>query len=112
MRALYVAVLIVVLATARSARSSSPAFYWCGGLTIQHSDEAYYSDAFESGASTVDISSAWNNYMKANYNLTPLGGCTTYSSYQGVSDARSARDKDAGFYRGLGKKVIMTNWTY
>ena len=107
-----VAVAALWLSFAASARSSSPAFYYCGGTTIQHSDEAYYSDAFESGASQVDIESAWSNHIKASYNLTVSSGCHTYSFWKSLSDARSARDSDAGFQRGLGHKVIMTGWTY
>src|SRR5665811_144582 len=99
MRTLCVAVLMIIVVAPPSARSSSAAFYWCGGRTIQHSDESYYSDAFESDESGVKINSAWDSYMKATYNLTPSGGCQTMAHYHSLSDARSDRDKDAAFYR-------------
>jgi hypothetical protein len=111
---LSVALYVIAIASTTSARSVSyaDAIYWCGGATIQHSDEAYYSDAFESDDSLVKVDAAWNNYVKATYDLTLVGGCTTFTYYHSLSDARSERDRDAAFQRGLGHKVIMTRWTY
>lgn len=111
--------VLAILATATPSRDWAMAAderaWWCA-LFDDAANTVYYSDAFQGDADgALKYSDAFLKHVDATYHVKSARA--HYCQYplsdpNSLGAARADRDSDVSQSKKLGRKIVMTGWTY